>query len=349
MSDAPFEARFLRTIGMVMTYKCQIACPHCVISAGPNRREEVALDDAINWIEQISEYRNGFVNSLALTGGEPFYDLDKLKKISSFADNKGLFVTAVTNAFWAATYKDSLETLAEVPYIKALAVSTDVYHLESIPFERVKNAISACEAYGIPYCVNVCTNSSEDEGYNRILDELRRLVDERSIFTVITIPAGRASTLGEKSKFAASSKPPISACSASSAPVIFPDGRMLGCIGPVIDLDYAHPLFLGNLKKNSLQEILDRAELNAILHALRAWGPAELIDIIKRTALSSSLPNSYIEKSICSACYNILSEPDIVDFLFKLAQDREFISKVAYARSYYLKENEMINLLLEGR
>jgi len=48
---------FLSTVGLMMTYRCQVACPHCVVEAGPHRTEEVDLAEAKDWAEQIAGYR----------------------------------------------------------------------------------------------------------------------------------------------------------------------------------------------------------------------------------------------------------------------------------------------------
>lgn len=37
------ELPFLCHIGLVITYKCQVACPHCLLEAGPQRTEEMQL------------------------------------------------------------------------------------------------------------------------------------------------------------------------------------------------------------------------------------------------------------------------------------------------------------------
>jgi len=35
------ETAFCENIGFLMTYRCQVACPHCIIRAGPHRTEEI--------------------------------------------------------------------------------------------------------------------------------------------------------------------------------------------------------------------------------------------------------------------------------------------------------------------
>ena len=335
---------FLRNVGLIMTYKCQVTCPHCILEAGPHRTEELKLQDAFDWIKQIADYRNGYIKVLSLTGGEPFYNLHTLEKIAKFGEACGLIVSAVTNAYWAKTPEKAVRILKRLSAIKMLAISTDVHHQESIPFENVKNAVYAAEACGIPYHIAVCTENENDEGYRGVLEELREIVEDEAIKTAITFPAGRALKEIDVLKYQTTAEPPISACSAGSSPIIFPDGRVIACIGPVIDLRSTHPLLLGDLRRSSLQEIFDSAELNPILHTIRIWGPKKLISMIEKGGLGRYLPERYIKNSVCNACYSLMSNDTIVRFLKEIAADFDFRRKVAYARVYYLKETRMVEL-----
>ncbi len=346
MSDNELlEMPFLRNIGLMMTYKCQVACPHCIIKAGPHRKEEMVLDDILNWVQQAAHYRNGYIKVLSLTGGEPFYDIDNLKKSASLGENLGLTVSVVTNAFWASSLKEANRVLRELAAIKMIAISADVYHQAAIPFERVKNAILAAKECNIPYNVHVCTENKDDEEYKQTLAKLLELTELDTINTAITFPVGRSLKRIGISGYQTSQEPPIAACAVGGSPIIFPDGRVIACIGPVIDLlSSSHPLVLGNLRENTLQEILEKAELNPILHAIRVWGPRKLISIIKEAGLSQYLPEKYIKGSVCNACYHLMSSSKIVEFLAQLAKDSEFKQKVAYARMYYLHETRMVEL-----
>ena len=343
-NDKLFEMPFLRNIGFLLTYKCQVSCPHCILEAGPHRKEEMQISDAFEWIRQISDYRNGYVRVLSLTGGEPFYNKRNLREIATFGERNGLFVSVVTNAFWASTQRKAVGILKELRAIKLISISTDIYHLESIPFERVENAIMGARKLGIPYTVSVCTENETDRAYKELLDKLSGITEKDTILTAITFRAGRALKNLNASNYETSENPPASACSAASSPVIFPDGRVVACIGPVIDLAFPHPLVLGNLRESTLHEILETAESNPILHAIRIWGPRKLISMIKETELNQYLPERYIKDSVCNACYCLVSNSKIIEFLDQLAKDSEFHQKVAYARAYYLNETRMIEL-----
>jgi hypothetical protein len=345
MIDSLSQMPFVRTIGLFMTYKCQIICPHCIVDAGPHRMEELSIYDAFDWIDQISVYRNGYIRLLALTGGEPFYNLDKLNKISSFAKSRGLITTSVTNAYWADEYEKSIAILQQLPALNVLAISTDIYHQKFIPFDNVTNATKAAESCGIPCYINTCTEDVADPNYLALVEKLSKLVDPKLIIPTITIPLGRATQAINGSKRRLISQPPESACLSSSSPVILPDGKILACTGPLINLKLCHPLFLGNLRRDSLTKILDDAESNAILHALRIWGPGKLISMAREAGLGDHLPKKFLESSACSACYSLFSSPKAVEFLAALADNSRFQYIVANTRAKYFNETKMMERL----
>jgi MoaA/NifB/PqqE/SkfB family radical SAM enzyme len=345
MAERFVELPFLRNVGLMMTYKCQVTCPHCIVQAGPHRQEEMLVHDGCEWIRQIAAYRNSYIKVVALTGGEPFYNLDNLRAVSDCAAASGLLTSVVTNAFWASTPEQALAVLKELPSIRILSISTDIYHQVAIPLTWVKNAALAAEACSIAYSISVCTENEEEKGYLEIIDKLLEFTSRELILTAIALPVGRALRKLNKAKYSTTAEVPISACATGSSPVIFPNGRVIGCIGPVIDLESSHPLALGNLREDSLGEILETAQSNSILHAIRAWGPKKLIPMIRDAGLGHFLPDRYIKDSVCDACYNIMANAKIVEFLNEVAADSEFRRTVAYARAYYLQEPEMVECM----
>jgi MoaA/NifB/PqqE/SkfB family radical SAM enzyme len=342
MVDPIQEMPFLRNIGLLVTYKCQVACPHCIVEAGPHRTEYMQYDETCDWINQIASYRNKYIKVVSFTGGEPFFDVEFLKKTSEFAGNLGLFVSAVTNAYWALSLQKAINVLRSLPAIKMIQISTDVYHQQSIPIERVGYAIKAAEISKTPYTIAVCTEKNSDPGYLHILEQLKNMTDPESIYTSITFRAGRALKRGAECGYEMSDDPPESACGAGSAPIILPDGKVVACIGPIVNLRSAHPLWLGNLREEPLTEILDRAELNPILHAIRLWGPKRIIHILEGAGYRSELPSKYIKNSVCQACFELMANSSIVNYLEELEQDPAFNRKVAYGRAYYLQEPDMV-------
>jgi organic radical activating enzyme len=334
----------LRNVGLLVTYHCQASCEHCVIRAGPDRHEEVRLEDARNWIREIASYRNHYVCVLSLTGGEPFSNLKLLREVMELAAESGLFVSVVTNGFWGATRESAKKLLQSLPQICFLSISTDVYHQKYVPYERVENAIWATRECGIPYYVSIITDTEDDPEFQRVRNDILKNSGPEQIRTGITFPVGRASQIKSQLKYSLSDQPPKEACQAASSPCIFPDGRVYGCIGPLIELQHDHPLLLGNLHETPMHEILDRAETNAVLHALRLWGPNKLISMLRDAGLGRHLPVEFITGSICNACFSLMSNPTVRAWLRELEQDEDFRRKVAYGRLYYLNESGMLDI-----
>ena len=81
----------------MITIQCQIKCTHCIVRHGHFTRPATSLSAILEWIEQISAYDQGAIKLLYLTGGEPFYDIENLRTIASYAENRGLSVSVITN------------------------------------------------------------------------------------------------------------------------------------------------------------------------------------------------------------------------------------------------------------
>jgi organic radical activating enzyme len=282
MSDEPQEdVPYLENIGLFLTFKCQVACSHCSVKAGPHRTEAVDEGEASDWIAQAARYDGGRIKAINFTGGEPFFDLPALRRLVRFTASHGLFATSVTNAFWAETPSAAIEILRSLPDLIMIQISADEHHQEKIPFERVRNALLAARELGLVYSVAVCTEDESSPGYRRILDQLMEVTEPARIQTTITAPVGRALVrLGRLPAKALPLEVPQARCGGAETPYVFPDGRVLACVA-ALDLAGHHPLLLGNLRERPLAQVLDDAETNIALHYLRLWGPAHLRDALR--------------------------------------------------------------------
>lgn len=338
---------FLKNIGLMQTYRCNIACPHCLVEAGPHRNEEMRYKDSINWLDQARSFRGGFIQGLALTGGEPFYNFQLLNKVSEYGKKSGFTVSAVTNAFWATSKDNAVSVLKSLPAIRMLCISTDEFHLKSIPFENITNAVYAAEKCDTCYSLAICTPDFEDPKFLRILKKVSELTggDRKKIRISITFPVGRAKRKSKGFNYTFTAKPPAGACQMACSPIVLPDGKVMGCIGPVIKLETEHPLILGDLKKNTLSEILDKAELDTALHAIRLWGPQRLFTMLKERYGELMLPAEFIAECNCDVCYRLFKNEKIVKSLQEIQNDEKFRQEVAYGRVFYLNETTMLEAM----
>jgi hypothetical protein len=157
-------------------------------------------------------------------------------------------------------------------------------------------------------------------------------------------PVGRALEMKDQLQFTFNKEPPKEACQAASSPCLFPDGRVFGCIGPLLELGNDHPLFLGNARNTPLHEIFDHAEGNVILHALRLWGPYRLFTMLRKAGFGAHLPKAFVEGSTCNACYALMADPRLRHALTDLAQSSDFQRQVSYGRLHYLDEAGMLEV-----
>ncbi len=338
---------FLKNIALMQTFKCTIACQHCIMEAGPHRNEEMDYEDSIEWLDQARRYRNGYIQGLALTGGEPFYNLDLLQRVSNYGRESGFTVSAVTNASWATSKDRALSVLKSLPSVRLLCISADQFHQKFIPFDYIRNAANAADQCKMIYSFAVCTPNFHDPQYVKIMDDLAEITGgERKVRISLTFPVGRAEVRSKSFDYEITTEPPAGACQMACSPVIFPDGKVMGCIGPVLKLDTDHPLVLGNLRENSLAEILDRAESNTFLHAIRIWGPHKILSLLKERYSDLSLPAEFIANCNCDVCYRLFKDEKILELLDQIQEeDEELRQEIAYGRLFYLNETRMLETL----
>ena len=336
-------SEFCATVGLMMTYRCTIACAHCIVKAGPNRTEEISEEEACKWLDELSNYGNKTVKAIAFTGGEPFYNIPLLKKVTDYAGELGFVVTVVTNGYWASSQEKALQVMCQLQNIDVVAVSADVYHQQHIPIENVKNAIFAAQKLGKAFRVSLSTRKMEDPEYLSLKEHVLSFISEEDINTAIIIEAGRAENDCDTEAY--TNDPSTAACDMASFPVIFPTGDVIACIGPPITLPHNHPLYLGNLRKEKVKRILDRSKGNRLLHAIRAFGPIELIDLLKTHGYEKLLPKQYLPDSNCDVCLRLFRNPEICHALNRIAETDDFFAQKVFAGCKVYFDEELYELL----
>ena len=139
--------RIWSSAGLMLTYWCPSRCACCYVFAGPDagREEtEMSVELAIACWRGVRELA-GQRGKVHITGGEPFGNYERLKRILQAAceERLGGLEKIETNAYWCTDDKLVRRRLAELKEIglTRLQVSTDVYHQEYIPLERVERVV----------------------------------------------------------------------------------------------------------------------------------------------------------------------------------------------------------------
>ena len=98
MNERFVEMPFLKNIGLLMTLRCQVTCPHCIVQAGPHERRDAPrrrprLDPADRRLPRWRHPSCGTDRRRALL------NLESLRTLSDFGAASGCLISGVTNAF----------------------------------------------------------------------------------------------------------------------------------------------------------------------------------------------------------------------------------------------------------
>lgn len=133
--------------GLMTTYWCNARCAFCYVHSSDQRGGHMSPTDAVAWWQQLDRVAAmvGKRARVHITGGEPFGDFEHLCSILAAIQQAGLgpVEKLETNAFWAIDDHVVKRRLDEVRKlgVEALVVSTDVYHQEFVPIERVRRCV----------------------------------------------------------------------------------------------------------------------------------------------------------------------------------------------------------------
>jgi MoaA/NifB/PqqE/SkfB family radical SAM enzyme len=133
--------------GLLLTYWCNASCAFCYVYSSPDRGGRMSVADALEmWrgLDRLAAER-GKKMRIHLSGGEAFGDWPRLLSIIRAARDAGLtpLEKIETNAFWATSEGVTRTRLEQLDALgmELLVVSTDVYHQEFVPFDRVKRCV----------------------------------------------------------------------------------------------------------------------------------------------------------------------------------------------------------------
>ncbi len=133
--------------GIMLSYRCQCGCRHCVYACGPRWKDWFAkekLENLFRGMREASPHINGF----HLAGGEAFLNFELLLFAAEKAISLGIPIEYVeTNAGWCQepeAGREKLLALKEVG-LRSLLISVSPFHAETIPLKRTICAIRTAE------------------------------------------------------------------------------------------------------------------------------------------------------------------------------------------------------------
>jgi hypothetical protein len=150
---APDETKFKiwSSAGLMLTYWCSSRCACCYVFSSPksgSQATNMSVDLALECWRGIRRLA-GARSKVHITGGEPWGDFSRLERLLQAACEEGLegLEKIETNAYWCTNehlVRERLTRLRDLGLTK-LQISTDVYHQEFVPLERVQLAVKVAQ------------------------------------------------------------------------------------------------------------------------------------------------------------------------------------------------------------
>lgn len=332
MKDTSFDPGSKEAVvAFVLTTKCPVGCRHCITDT--KSCPEPPLDSYRRWIQSFSE--SGVIQTVGLTGGEPFAIYDTLLDVVSVINENSMRSNVLTSAYWARSKEDTEKLLAPLVHagLNAFAVSVDEFHQEKIPIQYVMRAIRTAKQFGLKVGVSFCYFRkilSYEEAASKLRGILGKIFEEVDMIDVNTlINVGRASRQvtfplqrQEKLREALVCKALI--------PSVWPDGIVSSCCGP--RLSETNPLIIGNLNHESFTEIYKRFREHPILPFLEVLGLTKMVEELNANGLGEDLQGLDAPKEMCTLCQKILTKEEYVDFFIERYHDPIILRQLGVKR-----------------
>lgn len=310
------------TVTIVLTGRCNFRCAHCMPSSDMQNNvyiESSLLSEVLQDLISLDR-----VKHISFTGGEPFLRLKELKKAINAVHDSGRTSSCVTNAYWAKDADKAMFILKELR-LKRLTISFDQFHSPFVEVQTIKNAIAACNSLGIDCAVRVSYTNAPDEEINYVVSALAEFNGKYVLQHQPVEAFGRASEEIDGDKlFEGNSIGSI--CSNCDSHVVNHDGQVYGCCGPSLEFGTNQPLYLGSVKSEPIEQIMQRANVNNVLNTIRLWGPRGLLDLLKQKNLVLwEEVSSHIElhgiNSMCGLCGLLVKSPKLQEFFKDMNAD----------------------------
>jgi hypothetical protein len=137
-------------IGIILSYRCQCACAHCLYNCGPGWQGWMSFEAVREAVRAAAS--TSLPRQVHITGGEPFLNFNLLKMAVQEASMAGLPCYVETNAAWC-THEDLVrrQFLAlQKEGLQAVQISCSPFHAQTVPLKRTLLAIRVgIEVFGL--------------------------------------------------------------------------------------------------------------------------------------------------------------------------------------------------------
>ncbi len=323
----------LRELTFITTNNCTAACTHCIMCCSPGQKYSLSFEKMRSAIDQANEREK--LHLVVFTGGEPTLLGEELYQTMRYCRDLGIITRMVTNGWWAKTpekAKEFVEMLRENG-LSEINISVDDYHAPYVPFECIKNAWQACKGAGFLSVVLANSHGINDtltpetimQRLNETIpvrkhDEIEKPFSEEPrgedgtlymISDASIQKIGRAAQeIRDDNFYQIENEDSLLSrcCLVAKMPAVSYDNRLWACCG--IQSASEGTLSLGDLNKESLLDILEKAEDSMMVNAIHYLGPLFLQRFAKEMNPKLSFRDNHC--SVCEICEELFSNEEAV-------------------------------------
>jgi MoaA/NifB/PqqE/SkfB family radical SAM enzyme len=252
----------MRKIAFGYSTRCNIHCRHCVAGNDSSVPIKMELAQAVRIVDELAE---AGVGGISFTAGEPFiYFADLLELVGACRKNR-IYSRVVTNSYWAVSRKKAnqcAELLARQGLCQ-MRLSYSRWHQEYVARDNIVHAARACADAGVDYFVSFITDFSEED------DENEEFLQENGLkyFPEPMIYSGRADSFDRQEL-----RTDYQENRCMMNPYMAPDLSMYGCCDAGTQFSSTNFFYLGNLKENSVEQLLSMHEASPLYNCIRSMG-----------------------------------------------------------------------------
>lgn len=323
------------SMGLILTDNCPVGCKHCISSNKVQKGNELDLSVLKKRVDKICEL--GLFEKIVITGGEPFYEFEKLVELIKYIKTKKLKSSVVSGAYWAKSRNKTKAVIGRLvgAGLNSIALSMDIYHQEKIPYGNLVHVIKTCQELSLLYTM-VFTKSGNHDKDKKLLDKFQNAFKD-NINNKLRITEGKMLNSGRalENNLVVSSKVennvPSLTCQ-SMGKIIRSDGQVALCCGA--DLPKDSPLLVGNIDLLDVPELKHKMNNNHLIPFIEIYGLRFMIEILKKEAYDLDIDLSELKSDDrCTICQKLLANKQHNDFFKKKIMEPEIQKDL---RSKYL-------------
>lgn len=298
------------TVIFLLTNRCNLNCTHCCLSC--SSQNCAVLEDSLieKTMDEIA--LNKKITRIGISGGEAFLYPEKVSRIIEASTKSGKSSYAYTNGFWCDSYEKTFRILDELKKkgLSTILTSVDTFHQKYIPINNIINLLNVCNELNIFVKVHVSDTYSNSSKNDELIHLLGLSKLNASITSSPVFISGNALKNIPKEDIISNQKLPKLRCNYDGMCSIDWEGNVNCCCSI-----HSHRMVIDNIKKNSINQILNEIRKNKVFMCILQKGIPYLSNIIRENELMN-IADSYTNG--CELCAQIFENERVMSYLEKI-------------------------------